>query len=218
MNRITKLISAALALAVMTTFCSCNIGNSKVSETTAATTETVVETTAEPSPTPTPEPTATSTPTPTPIPTCGLEDVCPVLTSCIGVTADEALKEMEKFFGVKLDDYYETTNYDDKPCYFVNLNVVIEGVTFTSLYILSSADEDGVEFISFSNPDLTEKEMKDNYDLFDDILEEMYGGSDLSVDEETVSYSDRTADDGVLINTGYLIGEGGSLWLNATLG
>lgn len=220
MKRVTRLISLFLAFAVMTAFCSCGNVNKNANETAAASVS-VEETTAAtteptPTPTPTPEPTSTPTPTPTPVPNFGLEEFCPVLSSCVGISPDEALKTMEKFLGVKLDDVLESTNYEDKPCYFINLKVIIEGVTFTNMYIQGSLDEDIVEFISITNPDLSPEEMMDRYVTFDDLLEELYGGSDLSVDDETVCYSLRTDDDDIIINTGYLIGDGGSFWLNAS--
>ena len=222
MNRIKKFISGVLVFAVLTAFCSCNgdkprTGREK-SDTVKGTVETIEETseeTTEPSPTPTPEP--TSTPIPTSVPVHDLDSVSSLLASCVGIPSSEAAQKVSEFFGISLDDVYETTNYEGKPNYiYTGILVNAEGVYFDALSILGSLEEDNVEYIILYNPEATPEDMTTSYSIFKERLDQIYGDPLFTEEQDTMCYALYEAENDVIINAGYLIGDGGSFWFNAS--
>ena len=219
MNRSTKLISAVLIFAVMASFCSCNGSEKKSGREKADTTKEAVEEptteTTEPTSTPTPEP--TSTPTPTPVPYYGLDPVSSLLASCVGIPSSEAQQKVSDYFGISLDDVYETTNYEGKPNYiYTGIWINVEDVYFDSLSILGSLEEDNVEYIILYNSEATPEEMVNNYAVYTARLNQLYGDPVALEEQDTMCFALYEAENDVIINAGYLIGDGGSFWFNAS--
>ena len=222
MNRITKLISGVLVFAVLTAFCSCSGDKPRTglekSDTVKGAVETFEETyeeTTEPSPTPTPEP--TSTPIPTPVPVHDLDSVSSLLASCVGIPSSEAQQKFSEFFDVTLDNVYETTNYEGKPNYiFSSLTINVEGVYFDSMSIIASLEEDNVEYMILTSIEATPEDMTTSYSIFKERLDQIYGEPVVLEEQDTMCFALYYAENDVIINAGYLIGDGGSFWINVS--
>lgn len=224
MKRFIRTVSLVLVFAFAASLCSCTVGMTPPS---TVTTTTASETASETTPAPTPEPTATPTPTPTPTPAPtptpvpenhATKALYKSMVSALGQKQEKARAILEKLYGTTLGEADISKTYDGKDDYIYQAEIMVDGVLFKRVSIMTAKGKDKVVFISLGNPDLNEDEMKEAYKTINAKLKSLYGKPTGKISQKTVANSTyrvnkkKKQDAG----TGYYLGDGQNFWLNIT--